>query len=56
MTEVIQEVVRYGFVKMDFNRIEAFISPNNAPSLKLIQKMNFVKEGHFRQHYLFTQR
>ncbi len=51
MTEAIIPILQYGFEKMNLNRVEAFISPDNVPSLKLIQKMNFVKEGHLKQHY-----
>jgi len=51
MTEAIIPILEYGFKKMNLNRVEAFISPNNIPSLKLIDKMNFVKEGHLKQHY-----
>lgn len=36
---------------MKLNRIEAFIGPKNQASIKLINKLNFVKEGHLREHY-----
>lgn len=51
MSEAILPIIEYGFNKMKLNRIEAFISPDNIPSLKLIKKLNFVKEGQLRQHY-----
>jgi len=51
MTEALKAIVRYGFEEMKLNRIEALIAPHNEPSLRLVQKLGFVKEGHLRQHY-----
>lgn len=51
MRETIAEVIRYGFEVMQLNRIEAFISPENVPSLQLVKGCNFRQEGHLRQHY-----
>ncbi|MCG2612428.1 GNAT family N-acetyltransferase [Flavobacterium sp. SM15] len=51
MSEVLKAVVHYGFTQMQLHRIEAFISPENIASLKLVQKLNFIKEGHLREHY-----
>lgn len=51
MTEAMESVIDYGFEKMKLNRIEAFIGPENLPSLKLATKFRFVKEGHLREHY-----
>lgn len=51
MSEAIGPIIEYGFREMGLNRIEAFISPENIASNKLVQKMNFVKEGQLRQHY-----
>lgn len=51
MSEAILPIIDYGFVKMELNRIEAFIEPKNLASIKLIKKLNFVKEGQLREHY-----
>lgn len=51
MTEALKTVVKYGFEQMGLNRIEALIAPHNEPSLRLVQNLGFVKEGHLRQHY-----
>lgn len=51
MSEAIVPIIDSGFRKMKLNRIEAFIGPENIASIKLIEKMNFVKEGQLRQHY-----
>lgn len=51
MTEALAKIIEYGFDKMKLNRIEAMLSPENVPSLKLVEKFGFVKEGHLRNHY-----
>jgi [ribosomal protein S5]-alanine N-acetyltransferase len=51
MLEAITSIVDYGFHKMELNRIEAFISPDNLPSKKLIAKAGFTQEGVLREHY-----
>lgn len=56
MSEAIHTVLQYGFEKMQLNRVEAFIAPNNIPSIKLVEKMGFTKEGQLRAHYLYKGR
>ena len=51
MSEAISPIIDYGFMQMKLNRIEAFIEPENIASIKLIKKLNFVKEGQLREHY-----
>lgn len=51
MTEAIKPIIQYGFETMKLNRIEAFLSPENIPSLKLVEKFGFTKEGHLREHF-----
>lgn len=51
MSEALEPVVRYGFQKMELNRIEAFISPANTASVRLAQKFGFVQEGLLSEHY-----
>jgi ribosomal-protein-alanine N-acetyltransferase len=51
MTEIFPFVLRTGFEKMNLHRIEAFIGPTNTPSLKLVQRFGFTKEGTLREHY-----
>lgn len=49
MYEALAEVIDYGFNTMKLNSIEAIINPDNKPSVKLIEKMEFVKEGHIKE-------
>lgn len=51
MTEVMSAVLRYGFEEMNLHRIEAFIGPQNMPSIKLAEKFGFTKEGQMREHF-----
>lgn len=56
MSEAIASIVEYGFTKMNLHRIEAFVGEDNVPSLKLMKKMKFVKEGVLREHYLINEK
>jgi ribosomal-protein-alanine N-acetyltransferase len=51
MSEAMKAVLHYGFERMRLNRVEAFISPKNIPSLKLAAKFGFTEEGLLRSHY-----
>lgn len=51
MSEALKAILEYGFQEIKLNRVEAFIGPNNVPSLKLVEKFNFTREGQLRQHY-----
>jgi ribosomal-protein-alanine N-acetyltransferase len=51
MKEAIRPIVKFGFEKLQLNRIEALISPTNMPSLRLVHGMGFTLEGTLRQHY-----
>ena len=51
MKEAFPLVLRYGFDEMGLKRIEAFIGPENVPSLKLVRAFGFTEEGRLREHY-----
>jgi [ribosomal protein S5]-alanine N-acetyltransferase len=51
MSEALKVIIDYGFNKINLHRIEALVGPGNVPSLKLMEKYRFVKEGLLRQHY-----
>jgi [ribosomal protein S5]-alanine N-acetyltransferase len=51
MTEAMKTVLDDGFGEMGLYRVEAMISPENTPSLKLVDRYGFVKEGLLRAHY-----
>jgi [ribosomal protein S5]-alanine N-acetyltransferase len=56
MTEAIKPILTYGFTKMNLNRIEAYVAPDNGPSLKLMKKYGFTREGYLRQHYFYNNK
>jgi ribosomal-protein-alanine N-acetyltransferase len=56
MTEALGAVIEYGFNTLDLNRIEALVGIGNIPSLRLMEKYNFVKEGVLRQHHYAADR
>lgn len=49
MSEVLQEVLRFGFEDLGLNRIEAFIDPDNIRSRYLLEKTGFYEEGYLKQ-------
>ncbi|SUY47677.1 N-acetyltransferase GCN5 [Clostridium putrefaciens] len=51
-TEAIEAIVKFGLSEMDLNRIEAFITPGNDASVKVLEKLNFTKEGVVRERDL----
>ncbi len=50
MTEALSAIIDFGFQKMGLNRIEILIMKHNARSIKLAEKLGFVKEGVLREH------
>ncbi|UTR14522.1 GNAT family N-acetyltransferase [Salipaludibacillus sp. LMS25] len=52
--EAVEAIINYGFVHMNFQRIEALIEPPNLSSQKLVKKLGFMKEGLLR-NYEFTR-
>ena len=51
MTEAVSAILDYGFNILKLHRIEALVGINNTPSLKIIERYKFIKEGHLRKHY-----
>lgn len=51
MTEAVQAIIAYGFDEMDLNRIEAFASPANIASVKILKAAGFIEEGLLRSHF-----
>lgn len=52
MSEAAKAVIAYGFDVLNLNRIEALVGPDNVPSMRIIEKNHFIREGVLRQHYL----
>ncbi|WP_230874949.1 GNAT family N-acetyltransferase [Lysinibacillus cavernae] len=50
MQEALSNIIHFAFSSMGINKIEAKIEPENKSSLRLVEKLNFCKEGVLRQH------
>ncbi|MBT8327031.1 MAG: GNAT family N-acetyltransferase [Bacteroidia bacterium] len=55
MVEATKNVIEYGFSEMELIRIEAFLDPENGPSLGIMSHFNFSKEGLMREHYISNE-
>lgn len=49
-SEAIDALLNYSFSCLEMNRIEAKVEPENANSIKLLQRLNFTFEGTLRQY------
>lgn len=52
MTEVVAEVLNYGFTTLELHRIEALVGSWNIASIKLLEHFKFTKEGTMREDYV----
>jgi ribosomal-protein-alanine N-acetyltransferase len=50
MSEVVEPIIDYGFTELKINRLEAIVRVGNVPSIRLLEKNNFKKEGIMRKH------
>ena len=51
MTEAAAAALKFGFTTMGLNSIEAQTDPENAASRRVLEKLGFIQEGHFREYY-----
>jgi len=47
-------VLDYGFRALQFHSIEANVNPDNAASIKLLERNNFVREAYHKENYYFN--
>lgn len=52
MREALRAFLAYAFDELQLNRIEADTDPRNEPSMRLLQSLGFLKEGHFRERWV----
>jgi RimJ/RimL family protein N-acetyltransferase len=52
MQEALVAFIDYGFTRLDLNRIEADTDPRNERSMQLLERLAFLKEGHFRERWV----
>jgi ribosomal-protein-alanine N-acetyltransferase len=53
MTEALTEITRYCFECLKLHTIEANIAPANLASARVLEKLAFVKEAHFRENWYY---
>lgn len=54
MQEALSEVLDYGFTAMRLHSVEARVDPLNEASIKLLERNNFIREGHFKEDYFYN--
>ena len=63
-SEAVQLMVQFAFGHLMINRVEAYVSPNNVASIRVLEKAGFLREGLLKQllyingywedHYLYA--
>jgi len=56
MYEAITAALKYCFEVMGFHSVEANVNPENQASIKLLEKIGFVREAYFKENYYFNGR
>jgi len=54
MREAARCAIDYGFSICNIHSIEANVNPNNAASIKLLEKLNFVREAYYKENYFYN--
>jgi RimJ/RimL family protein N-acetyltransferase len=49
--EAVQRLIDHAFGTLDLHRLEADVDPRNAASLRLLERLGFVREGYLRERY-----
>jgi [ribosomal protein S5]-alanine N-acetyltransferase len=52
MPDALGVLLDHAFGKLGLHRIEADVDPRNGASLRLLEKLGFVREGYLRERYL----
>jgi [ribosomal protein S5]-alanine N-acetyltransferase len=56
MTETFRILLEFGFQNMHLHSIEANVNPENQNSIKLLERIGFRKEAHFRENFFYKAR
>ncbi len=54
VSEALKPVMDYGFEHMRLHRIEAEVNPENAASIRVLEKHGFVREGYYKEDYYYN--
>ena len=53
MQEALKAVINFGFKILKLHSIEADVNPDNIPSIKLLERNKFTREGYFKENIFF---
>lgn len=53
MQEAITAVLDYGFNTMQLHTVAGNVAPENAASIKILERNGFLKEAHFRENFRY---
>ncbi|MCC6521692.1 MAG: GNAT family N-acetyltransferase [Polyangiaceae bacterium] len=56
VSEAVGAIIAFGFERLGLHRIEANVDPANAASLRVLDKLGFVREGFLRENWRFGER
>ncbi len=56
MSEALEKILQVGFEEMKLQRVEAFVIPGNQPSVRILQKFGFRREGFMRRRFNYEGR
>lgn len=48
-TEAVALILKFAFTQVNLHRVEAYVSPKNMASVKVLEKSRFIREGLLRQ-------
>lgn len=52
MPEAVRAILRFGFDEMDLHRVEANVDTENQRSVRVLERLGFVREGVLRENWL----
>jgi ribosomal-protein-alanine N-acetyltransferase len=55
-SEALDRVVRHAFADLGLHRVEGHVDPDNAPSMRVLERTSFVREGVLRENFRFDGR
>ena len=53
MQEALICIINYAFAVMGLHSIEANVNPGNLASIRLLEKLGFVREAYFKENYYY---
>lgn len=54
MQEAIEKILDYGFNTINFHSIEGVVNPDNAASIKVLERNKFVREAYYKENYYYN--